>query len=209
MKKETRVEEIGVSAVGLELLRNLGVKTLEELPLIRRGAAEKICRDGLPWRALLSVEEVMDEVGVSWAPEPRLVAREKAVETLRQETAAFVTKIKSETTTDPGETPPVDQEPSTPLLGQRGQIFVTETAAQEYYRLRKAMPGMEHMNVGDARLELTLRLIDAKCRREQTPEAPAQFRARSKHTKLDISVLVLTDGPLQIVVHANVAQYLR
>lgn len=79
-------------------------------------------------------------------------------------------------------------------LGERGQIYVTLSAAERYVELRRMRPE-------EARRELTELLIEA---RVQSEGPPMLVRARSRRTSLDITARVAREGGLLVVVSVNV-----
>lgn len=82
-------------------------------------------------------------------------------------------------------------------LGQRGQVYVTLSAAEAYAQ-------HQHLRIEEARRELTDRLLDARCVEEAPPPGVARYRARSRTTKIDITALVTLEGRLHIVVSVHV-----
>lgn len=105
---------------------------------------------------------------------------------------------------------------SRPLLGARGQIYVTLSAARTYLQDRMALPDpparftrpqSEIARLEVARRELTALLITATCAREPTAGATAKYRARSRATQLDVSANVAEQDGLLVVVSAGVREY--
>lgn len=102
-------------------------------------------------------------------------------------------------------------------LGERGQIYVTLSAARVYLQDRMALPDpparftrpqSEIARLEVARRELTALLITATCAREPTAGATAKYRARSRATQLDVSANVAEQDGLLVVVSAGVRAYL-
>lgn len=85
-------------------------------------------------------------------------------------------------------------------LSQSGQVYVTFAAAQRYGEARRLAPET-------ARRELTELLLDARCTREATATQPAQYRARSRTTQLDVSATVTREGRLLVVLSCNAREY--
>lgn len=81
-------------------------------------------------------------------------------------------------------------------LGDRGQVYVTLAAAEQYAEARR-------LSIEAARRELTELLLDAR------PHAsdPAAWRARSRTTQIDITARVVIEGRLLVVVSAHARDY--
>jgi hypothetical protein len=89
---------------------------------------------------------------------------------------------------------------ASPRLGQRGQIIVSQAALDRYAAARSLLPE-------EARRELTACLLDA---RHKSDGPPAEYRARSRTTGLDITARVVPDAQdprLLVVVAVSVRDH--
>lgn len=84
-----------------------------------------------------------------------------------------------------------------PRLRDRGQIYVTMTAARTYAEA-------EGLRIEEARRELTELLLYAREMAPATETRPASYRYRSRADGVDISATVSLEGELWIVVSINV-----
>lgn len=92
-------------------------------------------------------------------------------------------------------------ESTSPRLGERGQVYVSLSAAERYAEARR-------LRVEEARREVTELLLDAKCTREaESHDGVAHYRARSRQTQLDVSATVVREGLLLVVASVNVREY--
>lgn len=80
--------------------------------------------------------------------------------------------------------------PAAPTLGQRGQVFVSLTAAQQHAAARD-------LPLETARRELTELLLDAR------EASDGSWRARKRSLDVDVSARVSQEGALLVVTYAH------